>query len=61
MRDRTDIVDTLSKDKKLEIYSLGKQGEHGDCNIPRPGMFDIKGKFKWDAWNARKGEDKVEC
>lgn len=21
----------------------------------RPGMFDLKGKYKWDAWNALKG------
>jgi len=21
----------------------------------RPGMFDMTGKAKWDAWNAKKG------
>ena len=21
----------------------------------RPGMFDMKGKAKWDSWNGRKG------
>lgn len=21
----------------------------------RPGMLDLKGKAKWDAWNAKKG------
>lgn len=21
----------------------------------RPGMFDLKGKYKWDAWNGKKG------
>lgn len=23
--------------------------------IDRPGLFDMKGKAKWDAWNALKG------
>ena len=45
----------LSKDKQLEVYSLFKQASVGDCNIPRPGMLDPKGKAKWDAWDGRKG------
>ena len=28
----------------------------GDVNIDRPGMFDLKGKAKWDAWNLNKGK-----
>lgn len=27
--------------------------------VDRPGMFDMKGKAKWDAWLSRKGEDIV--
>lgn len=23
--------------------------------IDRPGMLDLKGKAKWDAWNSKKG------
>ena len=30
----------------------------GDCNTDRPGMFDMKGKAKWDNWNSRKGTSK---
>lgn len=52
-------VKTLAKEpsneEMLEVYSLFKQGKVGDCNTTRPGMLDIKGKAKWDAWNARKG------
>ena len=33
----------------------------GDCNTARPGMFDLKGKAKWDNWNSRKGMDKDEA
>ncbi|XP_017892983.1 putative acyl-CoA-binding protein [Ceratina calcarata] len=39
----------------LELYSLYKQATVGDCNTSRPGMLDLKGKAKWDAWNGRKG------
>ena len=30
----------------------------GDCNTERPGMFDLKGKAKWDSWNSKKGMTK---
>ena len=33
----------------------------GDCNTSRPGMFDMKGKAKWDNWNSRKGMSKDEA
>lgn len=39
----------------LELYSLYKQATVGDCNTTRPGMLDIRGKAKWDAWDKRKG------
>ncbi|VEN52300.1 unnamed protein product [Callosobruchus maculatus] len=42
----------------LEIYALFKQGSIGDVNTARPGMLDLKGKAKWDAWNSKKGLDK---
>jgi len=27
--------------------------------VDRPGMFDFKGKAKWDAWESRKGKEFV--
>ncbi|PRD35408.1 UNVERIFIED_CONTAM: acbp-1 [Trichonephila clavipes] len=27
----------------------------------RPGMFDLKGKAKWDAWNGKKSMDQNEA
>ncbi|XP_068897465.1 putative acyl-CoA-binding protein [Tenebrio molitor] len=44
-----------SNEDLLEIYGLFKQGTVGDVNTERPGMLDMKGKAKWDAWNGRKG------
>ncbi|KAK2077268.1 hypothetical protein QBZ16_004902 [Prototheca wickerhamii] len=43
----------------LELYGLYKQGTEGDVSTSRPGMFDLKGKAKWDAWNSNKGKDKA--
>lgn len=42
-------------DELLEIYALFKQSSVGDCNTGKPGIFDFKGKAKWDAWNNKKG------
>jgi acyl-CoA-binding protein len=30
----------------------------GDNNTSKPGMFDMKGKYKWEAWEANKGKSK---
>ncbi|KAM4602070.1 acyl-CoA-binding protein-like [Polymixia lowei] len=43
------------------LYGLYKQATVGDINIGRPGMFDIIGQGKWDAWNAQKGLSKEEA
>ncbi|XP_066995591.2 acyl-CoA-binding protein homolog isoform X2 [Anabrus simplex] len=39
----------------LELYALFKQASVGDNNTDSPGMFDLKGKAKWSAWNGKKG------
>ena len=52
---------TLSDDELKEVYALYKQGTIGDVNTSRPGMLDIKGKAKWDAWNGKKGMDQKEA
>ncbi|MFB1484208.1 acyl-CoA-binding protein [Corallococcus sp. RDP092CA] len=44
-----------SNDTLLELYSLYKQGTEGDVQGKRPGMLDIKGRAKYDAWAGRKG------
>lgn len=43
------------QDKLLELYGLFKQATVGDVTGKRPGMLDIKGRAKYDAWAARKG------
>jgi carboxylesterase len=44
-----------STDQMLELYGLYKQASAGDASGSRPGMFDPKGRAKFDAWAARKG------
>ena len=52
-------VKTLTKppsnDKLLELYALYKQGTTGDATGGRPGMFDMVGRAKFDAWTSKKG------
>ena len=61
VQEKASVVATLPDDKKLEFYSLFKQGSIGDVNTDRPGMLDFKGKAKWDAWNAKKGVSQEEA
>ena len=61
LQDNASVADSLDNDKKLEIYALYKQGMVGDVNTDRPGMLDLKGKAKWDAWNAKKGTPKEDA
>lgn len=55
-------VKTLSKRPAntdlLELYALFKQGTVGNVEGKRPGIFDITGRAKYDAWAAKKGTDK---
>ena len=61
MRNSPDVVKGLPDDKKLEIYSLFKQGSVGDNSTDKPGMLDFKGKAKWEAWNGKKGMSQEEA
>lgn len=43
----------------LELYALYKQATDGDVAGKRPGMLDMVGRAKYDAWAARKGTDRT--
>jgi diazepam-binding inhibitor (GABA receptor modulator, acyl-CoA-binding protein) len=55
-------VKTLAKapstDELLELYALFKQANAGDATGKRPGMLDLKGRAKFDAWTGKKGMTK---
>lgn len=42
----------------LALYGLYKQATAGDVTSSRPGIFDVKGRAKWDAWSEKKGTSK---
>lgn len=51
-------VTGLGNDVMLELYALYKQATVGDVSGGRPGMMDIKGRAKYDAWAKKKGTTK---
>ena len=44
-----------SNEQLLALYGLYKQATEGDASGSRPGLFDLKGRAKFDAWSGRKG------
>lgn len=58
-----DMVQSLPKsgpiqtsyEEKLALYSLYKQATEGDVRSKRPGMLDMLGRAKWDAWSKVSG------
>ena len=53
-RSRT-LSKTPSNDVLLAMYGLYKQATSGDVSGAAPSAFDIKGRAKYKAWEARKG------
>jgi diazepam-binding inhibitor (GABA receptor modulator, acyl-CoA-binding protein) len=51
-------VTGLGNDTLLELYALYKQATAGDVDGSRPGMMDLRGRAKYDAWAKHKGESK---
>ena len=55
------LTERPTNEELLELYAFYKQATVGDCNTERPGMFDLKGKAKWDKWDSLKGMSKEEA
>lgn len=39
----------------LKLYALFKQAKSGDVSGKKPGMFDMVGRAKYDAWAGLQG------
>jgi acyl-CoA-binding protein len=50
-----------SNDQLLDLYGLYKQATEGDVSGPRPGMLDLKGRAKYDAWARRQATSKEDA
>ena len=48
-------------DDQLQLYGLYKQATAGDVSGSRPGMLDVKGRAKFDAWTKKKGTSKEDA
>jgi len=55
------LPSTPSNDVLLDLYGLFKQSSEGDVQGKRPGMLDLKGRAKYDAWAGRKGLSKDDA
>ena len=45
----------------LDLYGLYKQATVGDATGKRPGITDLRGRAKFDAWAGRKGLSKEDA
>jgi peroxisomal 3,2-trans-enoyl-CoA isomerase len=52
---KTSPTTEVNNETMLKLYSLFKQATVGDCNIPKPGMFDVVARTKYDAWKSLAG------
>jgi acyl-CoA-binding protein len=50
-----------SNEMKLKMYALYRQAKDGDAQGKRPGMMDVVGRFKYDAWAELKGMAREEA
>lgn len=55
------LAERPSNERLLELYALYKQATAGDVSGSRPGLFDVKGRAKFDAWATQKGLSKEEA
>ena len=45
----------------LRLYGLYKQATVGDVQGKRPGVFDVRGRAKYDAWAALQGMSREDA
>jgi diazepam-binding inhibitor (GABA receptor modulator, acyl-CoA-binding protein) len=55
------LANAPSTDDLLSLYAFYKQATAGDATGSRPGMFDLKGRAKFDAWAKVKGTSKDDA
>lgn len=54
----TSLPSRPDNETMLRLYALFKQAKTGDVSGNRPGMFDMVGRAKYDAWAGLKGTTK---
>lgn len=54
-KDVKSLTKRPSNEELLALYALFKQSTEGDAKGSRPGMLDMVGRAKYDAWAKLKG------
>ena len=49
------LTERPGNEELLDLYALFKQVTEGDNKTKKPGMFDMKGQFKWKQWKSKEG------
>jgi len=52
---RVQLLDDQPTHVQLNLYGLFKQAKNGNATGSRPGVFDMRGRAKYDAWSSNKG------
>ncbi|KNE57698.1 hypothetical protein AMAG_04557 [Allomyces macrogynus ATCC 38327] len=59
--DAADAPLAPSNAEKLRFYALYKQATRGDATGPRPGLFQVVARAKYDAWVALRGTPRTQA
>ncbi|KNE71527.1 hypothetical protein AMAG_15742 [Allomyces macrogynus ATCC 38327] len=59
--DAADAPLAPSNAEKLRFYALYKQATRGDATGPRPGLFQLVARAKYDAWTALRGTPRAQA
>lgn len=51
-----ELTSRPSNEDLLTLYATYKQATDGDVSGKRPGMLDVKGRAKYDAWASLSGQ-----
>ena len=54
-KDVNTLTERPSNENLLALYALFKQASEGDVSGKRPGMLDMVGRAKYDAWAGLSG------
>ncbi|CDO92260.1 unnamed protein product [Kluyveromyces dobzhanskii CBS 2104] len=56
-----ELPSTPNNDELLQLYGLYKQATVGDNTKAKPGMFNLKDRYKWDSWELLKGTSQEDA
>lgn len=60
-QDAQKLAKRPDNDTLLKLYALYKQGTQGNVKGSRPGMFDMVGRAKYDAWAKLRGMTQADA